>query len=152
MLLSKRPYKLAVLVDLDFRCQGTATSSASDSGLDDPMSVPDVSEPSEAELRQYEPSFMRMLARTKTKPSDLKFLYDIMRREENETTSVHEKLPRFPGEYVEEFNFERVINVTSFYGVGQLVVDINWIDIDFGHSTTCSSILIWQLEFWQTGL
>ena len=110
MLLSKRPYKLAVLVDFDFRCQGTATSSASDSGLDDPMSVPDVSEPSEAELRQYEPSFMRMLARTKTKPSDLKFLYDIMRREDNETTAVPDRTPSFPHKYVEEFNFERVIS------------------------------------------
>ena len=104
---------------MDFRCQaGIPTSSASDSGLDDPerpsletplsddpTSVPDVSE---EELRQYEPAFMRMLAKTKTKTAQLNFLYDIMRKEDDEATSVPEGVPRFPDEYVEEFNFERV--------------------------------------------
>ena len=84
------------------------SSSASDSGLETPLSdVQDVSEPSEAELRQYEPSFMRRLAKTKTKPAPLNFLYDIMRRDSKES-SVPERAPKFPDEYVEEFNYESV--------------------------------------------
>ena len=80
------------MVELDFpnRQEGTGASSASDSGLEtpssnDPLSVPDVSEPSEEELglRQYEPSFMRKLAsRTKTKTGHLNFLFDILRQED----------------------------------------------------------------------
>ena len=84
------------------------SSSASDSGLETPLSdVQDVSEPSEAELRQYEPSFMRKLAKTKTKPAPLNFLYDIMRRDDKER-SVPERAPTFPDEYVEEFSYENV--------------------------------------------
>ena len=96
------------MIELYFRRQGIATSSASDSGLETPLSdVQDVSEPSEAELRQYEPSFMRKLAKTKTKPAPLNFLYDIMRRDSKES-SVPERAPKFPDEYVEEFNYEKV--------------------------------------------
>ena len=85
------------------------SSSASDSGLETPLSdVQDVSEPSEAELKQYEPSFMRKLAKTKTEPAPLNFLYDIMRRDDKSKTSVPERTPKFPDEYVEEFSYENV--------------------------------------------
>ena len=97
------------MIELSFRRQGIATSSASDSGLETPLSdVQDVSEPSEAELRQYEPSFMRKLAKTKTKSAPLNFLYDIMRRDDKSKSSVPERAPKFPDEYVEEFSYENV--------------------------------------------
>ena len=46
------------------------------------------------------------------------------------------------------FNF---CSTKPYYRVGQVVVDLGWVDIDFGHSTTCP-ILIGQLEVWQNGL
>ena len=37
------------------------------------------------------------------------------------------------------------------YRVGQVVVHLGWVDINFGRSTTCL-ILLGQLEVWQNGL
>ena len=37
------------------------------------------------------------------------------------------------------------------YRVGQVVVNLGWVDINFGYSTTCL-ILLGQLEVWQNGL
>ena len=43
------------------------------------------------------------------------------------------------------------VGFNLLYRLGQVVVDLGWIDISFGHSTTCS-ILLGQLEVWQNGL
>ena len=44
-------------------------------------------------------------------------------------------------------------NVTEkeVYRVGQVVEDLGWVDIDFGHSAPCP-VLLGQLEVWQNGL
>ena len=39
----------------------------------------------------------------------------------------------------------------SVYRVRQVVVDLGWVDIYFGCSTTCPILLV-QLEVWQNGL
>ena len=39
----------------------------------------------------------------------------------------------------------------AIYRVGQVVVGLGWVDIDFVHSTTCP-ILLGQLDVWQNGL
>ena len=47
-------------------------------------------------------------------------------------------------------NYKCVIE-NLLYRVGQVVVDLGWVDIDFGHFATCP-ILLGQLEVWQNGL
>ena len=42
-------------------------------------------------------------------------------------------------------------SIILFYRVRKVVVDLGWVDIYFGCSTTCP-ILLGQLEVWQNGL
>ena len=43
-----------------------------------------------------------------------------------------------------------VVLASTKYRVGQVVVDLVWVDIGFGHSNTFP-ILLWQLEFGRKG-
>ena len=93
---------------------------SSDSGVEDSPSVPDVSDSEEEETLRYEPEFMRKLARTKTRTTMKSNLPDeIVRKEEGDMRGIPEEAPRFPEEYVEGFNFERV---TSWTGSSDILI------------------------------